>query len=410
MKTKVMKSIQTAIILVFLAGSMFAQNVGINDDGSNPNGSAMLDVKSTTKGMLIPRMTSDQLMAIANPVNGLQVFCTTDNKIYIYISTENQWKEVAYGSGSLSLPATYSIGTGESCSNTIIEGSYIVGVIFNTSNYVTIGISVSKVGSYSIATELINGYSFSKSGTFNTIGTQTLDLIGNGTPVLAQIDQFTAIASNDGGACTFNITIQNEIPNCGIVIDPRDGNTYNTVQIGNQCWMSQNLNIGMKIPGNVNQINNSIIEKYCISDLESNCDEYGGLYQWDEAMQYSTSPGVQGICPTGWHLPTNEEWITLSTFLGGGLYSGGKLKEAGYAHWAPPNTGATNSSGFTALPGGYRTILGNLGGLCSHATFWSSSQGSVQTAWGQYLYNTQGNVHWDYYEKTRGFSVRCIHD
>jgi len=74
------------------------------------------------------------------------------------------------------------------------------------------------------------------------------------------------------------------------------------------------------------------------------CNVYGGLYQWDEAMQYSTTVGVQGICPTGWHLPADSEWTTLTTFLGGEIIAGGKMKEAGLAHWASPNTGAPTAA------------------------------------------------------------------
>ena len=79
--------------------------------------------------------------------------------------------------------------------------------------------------------------------------------------------------------------------------------------------MAENLNVGTRISGSSNQTNNSIIEKYCYDDLEANCNTYGGLYQWDEAMQYSATEGVKGICPTGWHLPTDAEWTTLADFL-----------------------------------------------------------------------------------------------
>jgi hypothetical protein len=106
--------------------------------------------------------------------------------------------------------------------------------------------------------------------------------------------------------------------------DTRDGKVYTTVYIGTQCWMKQNLNIGTRIAGAGNQTNNGTIEKYCYDDNESNCDYYGGLYQWNEMMQYTTTQGVKGICPKGWHLPTNNEWNVLSTFLGGS--AGGKMK------------------------------------------------------------------------------------
>ncbi len=135
-----------------------------------------------------------------------------------------------------------------------------------------------------------------------------------------------------------------------------------------------------------------------------------GLYQWDEMMQGSTTPGEQGICPTGWHIPTDGEWTALTTFLGGESVAGGKMKEAGYAHWAAPNTGATNSSGFTALPGGYRYSNGNFSNLTLTAGFWSSSQYGASNTWARYLNCNVENVYRDYFTKPYGFSGRCVQD
>ena len=115
-------------------------------------------------------------------------------------------------------------------------------------------------------------------------------------------------------------------------------------------------------------MNNGIIEKYCYDDDPANCDVYGGLYQWDEMMGYTTTEGVQGICPVDWHIPTDAEWDILQNYLGGFNVAGGKLKEAGTIHWNAPNAGATNSSGFTALPNGYRDGgVGNFWALGTNA-------------------------------------------
>jgi uncharacterized protein (TIGR02145 family) len=127
-------------------------------------------------------------------------------------------------------------------------------------------------------------------------------------------------------------------------------------------------------------------------------------------MQYVTTPGVQGICPAGWHMPTDAEWTTLTTFLGGESVAGGKMKEAGFVHWQSPNTGATNTSGFTALPGGYRYSSGYFYYLTTNATFWSSSESSSSYAWLRYLYYYYEDVYRDYYNKTYGFSGRCLKD
>ena len=195
---------------------------------------------------------------------------------------------------------------------------------------------------------------------------------------------------------------------CGDTIN-YEGQVYNTVEIGTQCWLKENLNVGTMIPGSQSQSGGAPIEKYCYNDDPANCNVYGGLYQWDEMMLGSTTPGAQGICPDGWHLPTDDEWTSLSTFLGGVNVAGGKMKEAGTIHWALPNFGATNSSGFTALPSGARDYNGTgFFSLTYQNQLWSSSQYDPTHAWLRYLgYQNEGigpgaNV------ITYGFSARCI--
>ncbi len=205
-------------------------------------------------------------------------------------------------------------------------------------------------------------------------------------------------------------------PPCGQPFtDARDGKTYNTVQIGAQCWMAQNLNVGTKINGSGSQNNNSIIEKYCYGDLESNCNTYGGLYQWNEMMQYVTTAGVKGICPLGWHIPTDAQWSTLTTFLGGTGVAGGKMKttgtiQAGTGLWNSPNTAATNESGFSAIPGGVRYSNGTFDAIGSFC-FWSSStQSSSGYAWRRSVNYNNGNIDMGQENKLYGFSVRCLRD
>lgn len=208
----------------------------------------------------------------------------------------------------------------------------------------------------------------------------------------------------------FFITTQQGTFTCGDpLLDTRDGQSYETVQICNQCWMAENLNIGNRIDGNSNQTNNGTIEKYCYSNSERNCSIYGGLYQWNEMMGYSTT-GVRGICPDGWHLPTDSEWTALTTYLGGESGAGGKMKETGTAHWISPNTGATNSSGFTALPGGSRFTDGSFYDVGIYGYWWSSRQDDSSYAWYRYLcYNNASVLRLSYF-KSFGFSVRCLKD
>lgn len=198
------------------------------------------------------------------------------------------------------------------------------------------------------------------------------------------------------------------------------GQTYNTVQIGSQCWLKENLNIGTRKASNSNQTNNGTIEKYCFENTEANCDVYGGLYQWSEMMSYSTTPGVQGICPTGWHVPTDVEWCTVTTYLDAtvncaatgfsGTNAGGKMKEIGTAHWASPNTGATNSSGFTGLPVGLRMTNGGFYPAGIYCHFWSSTAYSTTNAWYLHLLNTRADLLRGNDTKLYGFSVRCLKD
>jgi uncharacterized protein (TIGR02145 family) len=216
---------------------------------------------------------------------------------------------------------------------------------------------------------------------------------------------------------THNITVNNGGGNgCeGVTYVNYEGQTYHTVEIGNQCWFKENLNVGTRIDGSQSMSNNGAIEKYCYDDNEANCDTYGGLYQWNEMMQYTTTQGTKGICPAGWHLPCDDEWKTLEMALGmsqseaddtgyRGTDEGGKMKETGYAHWNSPNTGATNTSGFTALPGGVHLSDGFFLSLGDTGWWWSSSAG-----WLRGLNYDNVQVRRDTYGTT-GFSVRCLKD
>jgi len=194
------------------------------------------------------------------------------------------------------------------------------------------------------------------------------------------------------------------------------GQVYHTVQIGIQCWLRENLNFGTRIDGTQEQTDNGIIEKYCSDDLDVNCKIYGGLYQWNEMMQYVATSGAKGICPAGWHVPTDSDWSKLVDYLGGESLAGGKIKytgtiEAGTGLWAAPNSGASNNTGFTALPAGDRNYSGSFNSLGFYTDFWSSTIGSnAETAWDRNLNYNYGNVYRSSFSKTYGFSCRCLKD
>jgi uncharacterized protein (TIGR02145 family) len=190
-----------------------------------------------------------------------------------------------------------------------------------------------------------------------------------------------------------------------------DGNAYDTVVIGTQVWMSKNLRVskyrnGDPIPTNLNNTDwqNSTSGAYAIyNNTTSNDSIYGKLYNW-----YAVAD-PRGLCPVGWHVPSDAEWTILENFLGGSSVAGGKMKSVSPL-WASPNTGATNSSGFSGLPGGYRYDLGTYYYIGDSGFWWSSTQVSTSSAWNRYLYYNNGVVSRDYLTKRNGFSVRCVRD
>jgi uncharacterized protein (TIGR02145 family) len=144
------------------------------------------------------------------------------------------------------------------------------------------------------------------------------------------------------------------------------GQTYNTILIGNQCWLKENLNIGQMIDNVFSQTDNGVIEKYCYGNNPMNCGIYGGLYVWNEAMQYTTQPGSQGICPSGWHIPTDDEWKILEGNVDNlygvgdpiwdntgwrGFDAGKMIKST--SGWSSSGNGV-DAFGFSALPAGNR--------------------------------------------------------
>jgi uncharacterized protein (TIGR02145 family) len=225
-----------------------------------------------------------------------------------------------------------------------------------------------------------------------------------------------AFATNSVGTAYANqitfITLEAEggQPCPGIPTVTYQGETYNTVKIGTQCWFKENLNVGIRIDENQLQANNGIIEKYCYNDNEANCDEYGGLYDWNEMMQYVNTEGAKGVCPTGWHIPTDSQYEILVGNLGGQAVAGGKMKETGTTHWLAPNTGATNSSGFTALPAGHaRWYNGTFYGLGTISYFSTSTHYNLTSYWHWSVTNTLPTAtKWG--GEGTGQSVRCLKD
>lgn len=195
---------------------------------------------------------------------------------------------------------------------------------------------------------------------------------------------------------------------CGDTVN-YSGQVYHSLMIGSQCWLKENLNIGTRVEGSQNQTDNGIIEKYCYLNLDSNCNIYGGLYQWAEMMQYSNDPPLgKGICPNGWHLPTDDEYDALINAVGGSYLAGGKLKEDGIAHWNAPNTAATNSSGFTALPAGYLHAGNQSHNESLNLYLWTRPKYNSTQCWTRRFDYNSGAETRVLMNRVDGMSARCV--
>jgi uncharacterized protein (TIGR02145 family) len=182
------------------------------------------------------------------------------------------------------------------------------------------------------------------------------------------------------------------------LVDTRDGQSYPTVLIGNQCWMAKNLNVGTFIYGVGDQTNDYVIEKYCYQNNTSLCSTYGGWYQWKEMMNYDTTAGGQGICPGGWHIPSDSEWDTLVAAAGGVSSAGAALKVGG-------------STGFNALMSGWVKDCQKFFQMTLKTNFWSSTQFYGVNAWSRLMtYSSASVQRLNTTPKVEAISVRCLKD
>lgn len=205
-----------------------------------------------------------------------------------------------------------------------------------------------------------------------------------------------------------NEIILNNVPSCYGTIN-YSGQDYDIILIGSQCWFAENLNVGTRINSSSNQTDNGIIEKYCYDNSDANCIAMGGLYQWDEAMQYINTEGAQGLCPAGWHIPTDAEQHILDDALnpetcsdtrkGWGCDPAGTVLKSG------------GTSGFNALLAGHSAASGSYGNIGLNAFFWSSSQSGFDV-WIRLLGSNNSDVYRTTYVKDfgLGFAIRCLKD
>jgi uncharacterized protein (TIGR02145 family) len=257
------------------------------------------------------------------------------------------------------------------------------------------------------------------------IGAGSLTYTITGTPAASGTASFSI---NIGGqACTLNIEINTGTPaTCGATnvhnpaktygsMTDQQGNIYKTIVIGSQEWMAENLKTSIYRNGNPISTNLTDAEwqntlttqisawSFYNNDNQNECP-YGKLYNW-----YAVTDS-RNLCPTGWHVPSEAEWIILTDYYGGGPVSGGKMKSTGFQYWESPNSGANNISGFSSLPGGLRNSVGSFTNIRTLGSWWSSSEYNLYSA--RYLGLSAygdgagtGNS-----EKRAGYSVRCLKD
>jgi len=222
----------------------------------------------------------------------------------------------------------------------------------------------------------------------------------------------TAVVADSGtstppSTCTGQVTITTVAGyTCNTASPYFDQCVYDLVEIGSQCWLKQNLNLGNIISGlSAYQTNNSLLEKFCYNDNSSNCLTYGGLYEWNEAMQYVTTEGAQGICPTGWHIPSEAEWSTLASYLSANGYSGveGTALKSAASAW-----NGSNAVGFSALPAGDLTSSWVYAGLSTNAYLRTSTLNGGSAAWTRTLASASALISSQSDQLTVGYSVRCL--
>jgi uncharacterized protein (TIGR02145 family) len=300
-----------------------------------------------------------------------------------------------------------SIGTGP---ETV---TYTISPSFNscpgTPNSVIVTVNPLPSVTYSICNDVITttaAQPFKLKGGLPLGGTYTGTGVNTGIfyPSIAGIGNHTITYSypNTWG-CAANALQMISVINAAVFLcdnpmtDIRDNKQYPTVKIGTQCWMAANLNYGTVIVSSQMQRDNCIFEKYCFTDNLANCTSYGGLYQWDELMQYDNAAAEQGFCPPGWHVPTENEWTTLFNFYISNGFAGSPLKFTGY-------------SGFNAFLSGTRFNNVNFYFSNFAVMFWSSTTHGADKAWAHGMNTFNPSVSYYPSSRTHAFNLRCIKD
>ena len=275
-------------------------------------------------------------------------------------------------------------------------------ILFVATTRTTVGSNISDDGGADV---IARGVCWSASRNPTITDNKTADSLGTGSfiSMMSGLKANTTYYVRAWAANSFGVGYGNQINlTTNATVTDLDGNVYNTVTIGAQTWLADNL----KTTKYNDNTSISVVDDYNAWTKLSTpgftaiySPSYGALYNW-----YAVNTGK--LCLTGWHVPTDAEWTVLTTYLGGESIAGLKLKESGTTHWASPNTGATNESGFSALPGGYRNYDGFFANVGGESRWWCSG-----STWTRSMGNFGGMVFKsDLYDKRNGFSVRCLKD
>jgi uncharacterized protein (TIGR02145 family) len=311
--------------------------------------------------------------------------------------------------------ATFEIGGGTSPSGSFTGIDWSKGPFFiktetdpaNGNNYSITGTTQLLSVPYAMYTGDVNS-SLSKTGDTLSIGSKRYVIAGikdvSGIGVSA-----TGITSHSCGA----INVHNPAIPYGTMTD-QEGNVYRTVQIGTQVWMAENLKTtkyrnGVSIPNLIDSMQwvKDTVGAYCsFNNNPVNDCPYGKLYNW-----YAVN-NQNNLCPAGWHVPSDVEFTALTDFLGGASIAGGKMKSTGTQYWQSPNTGASNSSGFSGLSGGFRSSQGTFGpySLGFYGDWWTLTEGGTYGSWLHTVVYDFPNVYRSSNYKSVGHSVRCVKD
>lgn len=231
----------------------------------------------------------------------------------------------------------------------------------------------------------------------------------------------SGILDNPGESDSYTFQFATNIACPGSPTVTYEGQVYSTIQIFSQCWLKENLNVGTMLQGNEEMTDNGVLEKYCYNNEPDSCSIYGGFYQWDEMMQYTTQLGTQGICPVNWHLPRDEEWKILEGAVDN-MYGIGdpvwdqywyrgfnaSLNLKSTSGWNEEGNG-TDLFGFSGIPSGSRTQWGDFVSLGVQSNWWSTRSGNPDVLQ-RYLRYNHDDVHSNFENRDRGYSVRCLRD